>query len=150
MDQQHQHHDANNDGDEDENARLARIVSSILDHRKGSRSVRIKFEHKKCKKNIHRNILSNTPKLKFNTVFRIRKERFDAIYEDIKDSGNTFFFNAKGSAGACPEARILVPLQCLGLRIQLRIRRSPIRVGKRAPAKTLKGPSESFNVSGSS
>jgi hypothetical protein len=82
------------------------------DHRRKSRNARTQYDHAEYKRRIDRDFLGPTPKVKFNKVFRISKERFMAIHEDIKESKNPFFFNKKGS-GACPEARMLLPLKCL-------------------------------------
>jgi hypothetical protein len=77
-----------------------------------SRSVRTKYEHSDCARSLNRDFLGPTPKFKFSDVFRISLDRFWAIFHDIRESNNTFFFNQRGS-GAVPEARILLPLYCL-------------------------------------
>jgi hypothetical protein len=82
------------------------------DHRGHCRRIRTKYDHADCKRTLYRDFLGPEPKVKFHTVFRISKERFMAIHDDIRESQNRFFFNKHGK-GASPEARLLLPLQCL-------------------------------------
>lgn len=48
----------------------------------------------------------------FEMMFRTSRTCFQAIYDDIAASGNSFFFNKSGR-GPTPVARLLRPLKCL-------------------------------------
>ena len=92
------------DDDDDSNTEERVVVQT--------RNVRTKYEHSQCARTLYRDFLGPSPKSKMSDVFRISLERFWAIYHDIRESHNTFFFNKRG-VGATPEARILLPLHCL-------------------------------------
>jgi hypothetical protein len=82
-----------------------------------TRNVRAKYEHSECARTLQRDFLGpNPPTSNFSDVFRISPARFWAIYHDIRESNNTFFFNKRG-IGATPEARLLLPLHCLAFGI---------------------------------
>ncbi len=68
------------------------------------RSNRTRFDHQHCRDFIMDKVLGDNPTAEFESVYRISKERFMAIHDDIQETGNKFFFNEHWSPVDCPDA----------------------------------------------
>ena len=76
------------------------------------RSSRTRYDYDLCRRFLYNQILGDNATVDFKKVYRISKERFQAIYDDIQATGNSFFFNTR-DVGVPPAARMLLPIQCL-------------------------------------
>jgi Plant transposon protein len=76
------------------------------------RSCRKRYGYDTCRSFVLVKVLGEHATVGFKRVYRISKERFQAIHHDIEVSGNTFFFNNR-DVGVPPAACMLLPIQCL-------------------------------------
>jgi hypothetical protein len=56
-----------------------------------SRSHRKVYDYDSCRSFVFNKVLSENATVDFNKVYRISRERFQAIHDDIKATGNMFF-----------------------------------------------------------
>ena len=101
--------------DEEDEATLYDTLKLEYDHRLNPRKKRRKFDHYGAQCCILRDYLGPKPLFngrEFEMMFRVSKSRFQAIYDDIRKTGNKFFFPPNGR-GASTEARLLLPLKTL-------------------------------------
>jgi hypothetical protein len=87
----------------------------IGDHRSNPRKKRRKFNHKRALESVLQDYVGPEPLYDdggFQATFRVTKQRFDRILNDVIESNNSFFF-PKDNAQASPFVRLLYPLKTL-------------------------------------
>ena len=90
------------------------------DSREFPRESRREFQHERALQCIMYDYLGPKPLFdgrEFEMMFRVSRRRFQCIMEDIGNAGISFFMqkaDCLGSRGASMEARILLPLKCMG------------------------------------
>ena len=93
--------------------------SMKIDHRTLPRSTRTKYDHEGALRCMQRDCIGPQPLFdgrEFETMFRISRRRFEAICQDIGNSGDSFFLtthDAQGRPAASLYARLLLPLKTL-------------------------------------
>ena len=86
----------------------------IDDHRRNPQAKRTKYDHGQAYCSIMHDYLGLTPAHSFEKMFHMTLSRFWAIFDNIRASGNKFFFG-DSLTGARPEARLLLPIKSLAL-----------------------------------
>jgi Plant transposon protein len=93
--------------------------SDNFDLRKLPRRQRIDYDHGRVTKQLYDDWLGPTPRFdddKFKLIFRILKDRYLRIREDVVNAKIPFYIpkrDAVGRRGACLDARLLLPLKVL-------------------------------------
>ena len=97
--------------DDRSNPRAKRTKYDLIDdHRSNPWAKRTKYDHCQAYRRIMNDYLGPTPVCCFEKMFHMSLSRFWAIFEDIRASGDEFFFGGSPT-GACPHARLLLPIK---------------------------------------
>lgn len=83
-------------------------------HRRHPRNDRTRYNHESVRRRLEEDFFGTIPVFdgrQFQTFFRISRQRFQTIMEDVANSGNRFYQPRKSSAGL--KERLLLPIKTL-------------------------------------